>query len=198
MGLGELLNDDESPSEVRDDKTPYVADGSEERQRSRTRAETWARRAAEVAGLVRNAHGKARTEAFENQLRYKAHKLVSRIVLPGEWYLVRWGGTRKGRGTFHTRPGLAIPTVQRTLRPLAFDPPLAQGKPDADALAARWTPKLPEEILGPDGMRSRVRLGHLPAGRIAFSHGRALRLAPTPRADRTGGRARLGTPARHW
>ena len=148
MGLGELLNDDESPSEVRDDETPYVADGSEERQRSRTRAETWARRAAEVAGLVRNARGKARTEAFENQLRYKAHKLVSRVVLPGEWYLVRWGGTRKGRGTFHTRPGLAIPTVQRTLRPLAFDPPLAQGKPDADALAARWTPKLPEEILG--------------------------------------------------
>ncbi len=148
MGLGELFNDDESHSEVRDDETPYVADGSEERQRSRTRAETWARRAAEVAGLVRNARGKARTEAFENQLRDKARKLVSRVVLPGEWYLVRWGGTRKGRGTFHTRPGLAIPTVQRTLRPLAFDPPLAQGKPDADALAARWTPKLPEEILG--------------------------------------------------
>ena len=61
---------------------------------------------------------------------------------------MRWGGTRKGRGTFHTRPGLAIPTVQRTLRPLAFNPPLVQGKPDADAPAANWTPKLPEEILG--------------------------------------------------
>ena len=148
IGLGQLLNDDESPSEVRDDETPYVADGSEERQRSRTRAETWARRAAEVAGLVRNARGKARTEAFENQLRDKAHKLVSRVVLPGEWYLVRWGGTRKGRGTFHTRPGLAIPTVQRTLRPLAFNPPMLQGKPDVDALPAHWTPKLPEETLG--------------------------------------------------
>ena len=148
MGLGELLNDDESPSEIRDDETPYVADGLEERQRSRTRAETWARRAAQVAGLVRKPRGKARVEAFENQLRHKARKLVSRVVLPGEWYLVRWGGTRKGRGTFHTRPGLAIPTVQRTLRPLTFNPPLVQGKPDTDAPPARWTPKLPEEILG--------------------------------------------------
>ena len=148
MGLGELLNDDESPSEIRDDETPYVADGLEERQRSRTRAETWARRAAQVAGLVRKPRGKARVEAFENQLRDKARKLVLRVVLPGEWYLVRWGGTRKGRGTFHTRPGLAIPTVQRTLRPLTFNPPLVQGKPDTDAPPARWTPKSPEEILG--------------------------------------------------
>ena len=148
IDLGELLNDDESPSEVRDDETPYVADGSEERQRSRTRAETWARRAAQEGGLVKNPRGKARAEAFENQLRDKARKLVLRVVLPGEWYLVRWGGTRKGRGTFHTRPGLAIPTVQRTLRPLAFNPPMLQGKPDVDALPARWTPKPPEEILG--------------------------------------------------
>ena len=147
MGLGELLNDDESPSEIHDDETPYLADALEERQRSRTRAETWARHAAHVAGLVRKPRGKAHVEAFENQLRDKAHKLVSRVVLPGEWYLVRWGGTRKGRGTFHTRPGLAIPTVQRTLRPLAFNPPLVQGKPDTDAPPARWTPKLPEEIL---------------------------------------------------
>ena len=67
---------------------------------------------------------------------------------PGEWYLVRWGGTRKGSGSFYTRPGLAVPTVQRTLRPLAYDPPAGpDGTPDRDAPAARWTPKLPEEIL---------------------------------------------------
>ncbi len=148
VALGQRLEDDESPSEIRDDETPYAADGLEERQRSRTRAETWARRAAEVAGLVRKGRRKARTEGFDDQLRAKARQLVSRVVLPGEWYLVRWGGTRKGRGTFHTRPGLAIPTVQRTLRPLAFTPPLAQGKPDTDAAPARWTPKLPAEILG--------------------------------------------------
>ena len=125
-----------------------MVDGSEERQRSRTRAETWARRAAQAAGLVRRPRGKAGIEAFEDQLRAKARQLVSRVVLPGEWYLVRWGGTRKGRGTFHTRPGLAIPTVQRTLRPLAFNPPVVHGQRDADASAASWTPKLPEEILG--------------------------------------------------
>ena len=147
-GPGEELDGDELPSEVRDAETPYVADSSEARHLSRTRAETWARRAAQVAGLVRKPRGKARTEAFEDQLRTRARQLVSRVVLPGEWYLVRWGGTRKGRGTFHTRPGLAVPTVQRTLRPLAFNPPVARGKPDADAPPARWTPKLPEEILG--------------------------------------------------
>ena len=114
------------------------------RQRNRTRAENWARRAAQVAGLVPDR----RYAEFEQQLASTAKRLVARVVLPGEWYLVRWGGTRKGSGTFHTRPGLAVPTVQRTLRPLAFDPPLGRdGKPNADAPAARWTPKLPEEIL---------------------------------------------------
>ena len=73
---------------------------------------------------------------------------VPTIVLPGEWYLVRWGGTRKGSGSFYTRPGLAVPTVQRTLRPLAWDPPAgADGNLDLDAPAARWTPKAPERIL---------------------------------------------------
>ena len=142
------LEDDESPREVRDDESSYIVDVSEERQHSRTRAETWARRAAREAGLVRKPRGKAGLDAFEDQLRVKAHQLVSRVVLPGEWYLVRWGGTRKGRGTFHTRPGLAIPTVQRTLRPLAFNPPSGKEKQDAAAPAANWTPKLPEEILG--------------------------------------------------
>ncbi len=146
-GPGEELDGDELSSEVRDE-TPYAADSSEARHLSRTRAETWAHRAAQVAGLVKKPRGKARAETFEDQLRTRARQLVSRVVLPGEWYLVRWGGTRKGRGTFHTRPGLAVPTVQRTLRPLAFNPPVARRKPDADAPPARWTPKLPEEILG--------------------------------------------------
>ena len=140
--------DDEAQLEVRDNESSSAPDVSEERQHSRTRAETWARRAAQAAGLVRKPRRKAGIDAFEDQLRAKARQLVSRVVLPREWYLVRWGGTRKGRGTFHTRPGLAIPTVQRTLRPLAFNPPLVKGKRDADAPAASWTPKLPEEILG--------------------------------------------------
>ena len=124
---------------------------SDERRHDRTRAETWARRAAQVAGLVRRRRGRPTPErrlADEQELAATARRLVARVVLPGEWYLVRWGGTRKGSGSFYTRPGLAIPTVHRTLRPLAYDPPTAaDGTPDTDAPAPRWTPKRPEQIL---------------------------------------------------
>ena len=125
--------------------------GSDERQQNRTRAEVWARHAAQVAGLVRKPRGRDTPErrlAFESRVGAKARQLVARVVLPGEWYLVRWGGTRKGSGSFYTRPGLAVPTVQRTLRPLAWDPPAGtDGTPDRDAPPASWTPKRPEEIL---------------------------------------------------
>ena len=125
--------------------------GSDERQQNRTRAEAWARHAAEVAGLVRKPRGRDTPErrlAFESRVGAKARQLVARVVLPGEWYLVRWGGTRKGSGSFYTRPGLAVPTVQRTLRPLAWDPPAGtDGTPNRDAPPASWTPKRPEEIL---------------------------------------------------
>ena len=125
---------------------------SDERSRDRTRAEKWARRAAQVAGLVRKRRGSDTPErrlAYEHKLGEEARRLVARVILPGEWYLVRWGGTRKGSGSFYTRPGLAVPTVQRTLRPLAFDPPVgSDGKPDTFAPPARWTPKVPEQILG--------------------------------------------------
>ena len=151
--VGEQAEDDDGSPEVRDGEPDDTADGSDERQRNRTRAETWARRAAQAAGLVKphRAGGRdasARRLAFDAQLGAKAKQLVSRVVLPGEWYLVRWGGTRKGSGSFYTRPGLAVPTVQRTLRPLAYDPPLDKdGAPDVDAPPAHWTPKLPERIL---------------------------------------------------
>ena len=126
-------------------------DGADPRLANRTRAEKWARRATHVAGLVKKPRGKLTPERqlkAEDDLARKARKLVARVVLPGEWYLVRWGGTRKGSGSFYTRPGLVVPTVQRTLRPLAYDPPLGKdGEPDRDAPAAKWTPKRPEQIL---------------------------------------------------
>ena len=123
----------------------------DERQRNRTRAEEWARRAVRAAQLLKRPRGRDTPErrlAFEHRLAAKAHQLVARVVLPGEWYLVRWGGTRKGSGSFYTRPRLAVPTVYRTLRPLAYDPPAGpDGQPDVDAPTARWTPKRPEQIL---------------------------------------------------
>ena len=65
-----------------------------------------------------------------------------------KWFLVLWGGTRKGSGTFYTRPQLAVPTVMRTLRPLAYDPP-ASGD---EAPLAEWTPKAPNVLLALKGM----------------------------------------------
>ena len=148
---GEEAEGEARSLEVRDASPEYLATGLDERQQSRTRAETWARHAVKVAGLVKKPRGRGTPErglGFESRLGAKAKQLVARVVLPGEWYLVRWGGTRKGSGSFYTRPGLAVPTVQRTLRPLAYDPPAGpDGTPDRDAPAARWTPKLPEEIL---------------------------------------------------
>ena len=123
--------------------------GNDPRLANRTRAEAWARRAAQAAGLVRKRRGKRKREGQQKtDLAQSASKLVARDVLPGEWYLVRWGGTRKGAGSFYTRPGLVVPTVQRTLRPLAYVPSADNdGKPNRHAPAAEWTPKLPEQIL---------------------------------------------------
>ena len=133
---------DEEPEEIAD---------ADERHTTRTRAETWARRAVEVGKLARRPKGTLTPEKrlfYEQAVARKARQIVLRVILPGEWYLVRWGGTRKGSGTFYTLPGLAVPTVQRTLRPLAYRPPsLADGTPDLDAPPAAWTPKTPEEIL---------------------------------------------------
>lgn len=126
-------------------------DTGDERHATRTRAETWARRAVEVGGLARKPKGGLTPEkrlVYEDAVARKSRQLVFRVILPGEWYLVRWGGTRKGSGTFYTRPGLAVPTVQRTLRPLAYTPPsAADGTPDMDAPIAAWIPKTPENIL---------------------------------------------------
>ena len=138
-------------AEVLDTTSQLYTAESDMRNQSRIKAETWARQAAQTAGLVRKPRGKVTPErrlAFEDQLSEKARQLITRVVLPDEWYLVRWGGTRKGSGSFYTRPGLAIPTVQRTLQPLAYVPPAnAGGKLDRNAPTARWKPKLPEEIL---------------------------------------------------
>jgi len=130
---------------------PRGSDPGDKRRTVRTRAETWARRAVLVCKLVPKPCGALTPEkqpAYEQAIGRMAGRLVSRVVLPGEYYLVRWGGTRKGAGTFYTRPGLAVPTVHRTLRPLAYNVPLdADRKPNYDAPPSTWNPKKPEEIL---------------------------------------------------
>lgn len=115
------------------------------------RAEAWARNACEIGRLVTRPSGKMTTEKqirYERNLDATARNLISKVVLPGEWYLVRWGGTRKGAGTFYTKPQLAIPTVHRTLFPLAYDPPTdSKGNSNKEAPLNMWIPKKPENIL---------------------------------------------------
>ena len=145
--------EEEAADDVDGDEDDEQEDHHDVRHTTRLRAEAWACRAVLAAGLVRAPRGALTPEkrlAHESQIAAKARQLLDKrgVVLPGEWYVVRWGGTRKGAGTFYTRPGLAVPTVQRTLRPLAYDPPThADGSPNADAPPAAWKPKRPEEIL---------------------------------------------------
>lgn len=133
--------------ETPDDEASPADEGAEYRERARR----WALRAVEAAKLVKKPRGRMTPErrlTHEREIAAAAERLVARLVPPGEWYLVRWGGTRKGSGSFYTRPGLAIPTVQRTLRPLAFDPPKGEdGEPDRFAPGPKWSPKKPEDIL---------------------------------------------------
>jgi len=142
---------DDGESDEESDAEDTFEDTDDQRHTTRTRAETWARKAVVVGKLVRKPRGELTPEKklrYEEKIAKKARQIVTRVVLPGEWYLVRWGGTRKGAGTFYTRPGLAVPTVHRTLRPLAWDPPTGtDGSPDTDAPPTKWTPRKPEEIL---------------------------------------------------
>lgn len=115
------------------------------------RANAWLQRAAQIAGLVKKPRGrKANTAADEAQqaLEKAAKQLCARIVAPGQFFLVRWGGTRKGAGTFYTRPQLAAPTVRRTLQPLAYDAVQTETDPRTGLdSVVEWVPKKPEQIL---------------------------------------------------
>ena len=174
-GEAQEAEDEEEPeeSEALEGETE-VQEGTDldPRHTTRTRAEAWARRAAVAGSLVRRPRGRQTPERlanFETSLARKARQLVTRVVLPGEWYLVRWGGTRKGSGTFYTRPGLAVPTVQRTLRPLAYDPPAAaDGTPDRFALAPLWVPKTPEAILALQVCDPACGSGSFPVAALRF------------------------------
>ena len=102
----------------------------------RDRAKQWGIKAVKAGKLVSKPKSRKQEKIreYERQVEKVAEKLIARIILPEQWFLVRWGGTRKGSGTFYTRPQLAVPTVQRTLFPLAYDT-------DTE------TPKTPAEIL---------------------------------------------------
>src|SRR6202044_752751 len=95
-----------------------------DREQFRQRIHTWACRAAEAARLVKKPKGKTTPEKqrdYDEALNKAARALVPRTIFPGEWYLVREGNTRKGSGTFYTRPQLAGPITRGALRDLAYE-----------------------------------------------------------------------------
>ncbi|CEN89112.1 methyltransferase [[Clostridium] sordellii] len=84
------------------------------------RAKAWALRVVELEKKVKKSKsmdGYTYNKACEKE----ADKLVIKILHEGEYYIASQGGTRKGSGTFYTKPGLAVPTTQRTLKPLLYD-----------------------------------------------------------------------------
>lgn len=101
-------------------------------------AKCWAREAVVLAGLIGKQKAREPDSEYQARIDVEATKLINRVVSHGEFYLVRAGNTRKGTGTFYTRPQLAVPTVHRTLEPLCYDK-------SADGILV---PKKPEDILG--------------------------------------------------
>jgi len=112
---------------------------------AKQRVSKWAKKAVVAAGLVKARRGRE-PEAADAEAAQKV--LVKRVLASGEWFLVRWGGTRKGAGTFYTRPQLAGPTARRTLQPLAYNV-VKEAKDERTGLMepTEWAPKKPEEIL---------------------------------------------------
>lgn len=102
------------------------------------RARRWAREAVILAGLIPKKRQREPDAEYQTRIEAEGNRLIKRVVATGEFYLVRAGNTRKGTGTFYTRPQLAVPTVHRTLEPLCFT------KQDDGTLI----PKTPDEILG--------------------------------------------------
>jgi hypothetical protein len=124
----EVDDDGEAPEETEAGTAPDslaapIFDDNDSIRLWRDRATAWARHAVLAGKLVAKPRGRQTPEKereHEEAVNRAAKGLVARLVLPGDYYLVRFGGTRKGSGTFYTKPALARPTVRRTLEPLAY------------------------------------------------------------------------------
>ncbi|MFV8754269.1 Eco57I restriction-modification methylase domain-containing protein [Nannocystaceae bacterium ST9] len=136
--------DDESPDEDEVLPEPDEAATLDDATRVwREKVETWAKLAVRDAGWTKRG-----ASLDDPEVARKAQQLIRRVVLPGEWFLVRWGGTRKGGGTFYTPPQLAGPTVRRTLQPLTHTPVRESTDPETGLVdVLEWRPRLPEQIL---------------------------------------------------
>jgi hypothetical protein len=158
------LSDESDPSDLPEEEasSPEPDTTHSVREAARARALAWAKKAVVEGGLVpkpKKAKKNAPpTDDYEQRLTATARKFISRLILPGEWYLVRWGGTRKGSGSFYTRPGLATPTIRRTLEPLAYE------RSDTGALI----PRQPQAILALKTCDPSCGSGTFPVGTLRY------------------------------
>jgi hypothetical protein len=176
---------DDSEAEKSPEEEPETTAST--REEARRRALAWAAKAVDVGGLVPKPKGRASAEvlaARNAKIETMARSFIRRLILPGEWYLVRWGGTRKGSGSFYTRPGLAGPTIRRTLEPLAYERN-ARGQ---------LIPRSPEKILALKTCDSACGSGTFPVGAARYLtealfhsvfHHHWLEFATVPQADGT-------------
>jgi len=124
---GDEPADAEDAEEVEGTPVPEIEASDPDRtqdefHKARSGAIEWAKKAVVAAGIVKTPRGKkGNLAAIENAVQAAASGLVARVAVPGELYLVRHGGTRKGSGTFYTKPQLGEPTVARTLEPLVYE-----------------------------------------------------------------------------
>lgn len=146
---GSFLADDEVSEEDFNEDELEAVEGSVEAaedqaeepiQDIEARVHHWAKRVVEETGVYMPHHNTVR--AMDPTIRKKyeakaARRLVERIIRPGGTYLVSWEGTRKSTGTFYTPPGLAIPTVHRTLQSKVYD----------ETTDGELIPKRPKEIV---------------------------------------------------
>lgn len=84
------------------------------------RAKSWALKVIQLENKVKKTKSMD-DYTYNKACEKEADKLVIKILHEGEYYIASQGGTRKGSGTFYTKPGLAVPTTQRTLKPLLYD-----------------------------------------------------------------------------
>lgn len=126
--LEEVQDEDEAVESYEESDTSSVLISGNPEIDQRVRA--WALKAAVASGMLR----KKKPSPEEEQEAISSLIKKDGIHPPDKIFLISWKGVRKGSGTYYTRPGLVIPLVERTLRPLVLNA-------DSNEL------KRPEEIL---------------------------------------------------
>lgn len=140
-GSEEEEGEPEEPEEGTEEEIVEEEERSDSADAKRIEIMNWAKKAVKLSGNVKEPKGKnSNISQYDREVEKAAKNLVKRVVNRGELYLIRASGTRKGSGTFYTKPQLAVPTVHRTLEPLVY---LVEG----DGEDRNLTPRTPEEIL---------------------------------------------------